>query len=52
MPKGKGHQFSQKQDRQAQHVKQSEEKSGKSAKEAERIAYATVNKQKSSKGKK
>ncbi len=42
---GKG-KFTAKQDRQASHIKQSEQKSGKGAKEAERIAYATVNKQK------
>lgn len=52
MPKGKGHQFTEKQDRQAQHIQKSEEQSGKSAKESERIAYATINKQKSGKGKK
>lgn len=40
-----------KQDRQAQHIKQSEEKSGKSEKDATRIAYATVNKQKAKKAK-
>ncbi len=47
---GKG-KFTAKQDRQAEHITQSEQKSGKSAKEAERIGYATVNKQKSGKGK-
>jgi hypothetical protein len=44
---GKGHRFSEKQDRQAQHVAASERKKGKSAKEAKRIGYATVNKKKS-----
>ena len=43
---GKGNRFTKKEDRQAQHVKESEEKKGKSEKEAERIGYATVNKQK------
>ncbi len=43
---GKGNRFSKKEDRQAEHVKESEEKRGKSEKEAERIGYATVNKQK------
>jgi hypothetical protein len=43
---GKGNRFSKKEDRQAEHIKESEEKRGKSEKDAERIAYATVNKQK------
>jgi len=51
MPPGKG-KFSAKQDRQVQHIKSSEQKSGKSAKQAESIAYgAVVNKQKGGKGK-
>ncbi len=41
--------FSKKEDRQAEHIKDSEEKRGKSDKDAERIAYATVNKQKQEK---
>jgi hypothetical protein len=41
-----GNKFSKKEDRQAEHVKESEEKRGKSEKEAERIGHATVNKQK------
>jgi hypothetical protein len=45
--------FSEKDDRMAEHVKESERKQGKSKKEAERIGYATVNKHKQeSKGKK
>jgi hypothetical protein len=38
--------FTDKQDRMAEHVKESERKRGKSNEEAERIGYATVNKQK------
>lgn len=38
-----------KQDRQAQHISDSEKKAGETDKEAERIAYATVNKQKKQK---
>ena len=45
---GKGR-FTDKEDRQADHIKDSEEKQGRSEKDAERIAYATVNKQKSEK---
>jgi hypothetical protein len=45
--------FSEKDDRMAEHVKESERKQGKSKKEAERFGYATVNKHKQeSKGKK
>lgn len=47
---GKG-KFTEKQDRQAEHIKQSEIKSGKSEKQAERIGYATVQKNKGSKSK-
>jgi hypothetical protein len=39
-------QFTDKEDRMAEHVKQSEKKRGKSEEEAERIGYATVNKHK------
>ena len=46
MPGGR---YTQKEDRQADHIKDSEKKSGRSEKDAERIAYATVNKQKSEK---
>lgn len=45
---GKG-KFTAKQDRQAQHVAASMKKQGKSAKEAQSIGYATVNKGKSKK---
>ena len=38
--------FTRKEDRQAEHIKDSEEKRGHSADDAERIGYATVNKQK------
>jgi hypothetical protein len=38
--------YSNKEDRMAEHVKESEEKRGKSEKEAERIGYATLNKHK------
>lgn len=46
MPKGKGHRFTAKQDRQAKHVAASERKKGKSPATAKRIGYATVNKNK------
>jgi hypothetical protein len=39
---GKGHRFSAKEDRQAQHIAQSERARGKSAKTAKSIGYATV----------
>lgn len=45
MPRGDKSSYSDKQKRQAKHVKDSEKKRGKSAKTAERIAWATVNKQ-------
>lgn len=38
--------FTNKEDRQAEHIKESEEKQGRSAEDAERIGYATVNKHK------
>lgn len=38
--------FTDKEDRMAEHVKESEKKRGKSEEEAERIGYATVNKHK------
>jgi hypothetical protein len=38
--------FTKKEDRMAEHVKESEEKRGKSEKDAERIGYATMNKHK------
>jgi hypothetical protein len=43
--------YTKKEDRQAEHIKDSEKKRGKSNDEAERIAYATVNKQKQDKKK-
>jgi hypothetical protein len=47
---GKGR-LTEKEDRQAEHIKESEKQSGRSTEDAERIAYATVNKQKSEKKK-
>jgi hypothetical protein len=38
--------FTKKEDRQAEHIKESEKKEGRSDEDAERIGYATVNKQK------
>ncbi len=43
--------FTQKEDRQAEHIKESEKEQGRSEQDAERIAYATVNKEKSKKKK-
>jgi hypothetical protein len=48
---GKGHRFSEKQDRQAMHIAASERKKGMSAKTAKSIGYATVNKMKGKAGK-
>jgi hypothetical protein len=45
MPKGDKSSYTDKQKRQAKHIEDSEEDKGKSKKTAERIAYATVNKQ-------
>ncbi len=45
MPKGDKSSYTDKQKRQAQHIEKSERDSGKSKNDAERIAYATVNKQ-------
>lgn len=47
--KKSGGRFTEKEDRQAEHIKESEEKRGRSNEDAERIAYATVNKQKQKK---
>jgi len=47
-----GNRFTKKEDRQAEHIKESEKERGRSDEDAERIAYATVNKQKSEKKKK
>ena len=38
--------YTNKEDRQAEHIKESEKKRGHSDKDAERIGYATVNKEK------
>ncbi|MCA0457905.1 MAG: hypothetical protein LCI00_28320 [Chloroflexi bacterium] len=46
---GKKSRYTKKEDRQADHIKESEKDRGKSDEEAERIAYATVNKQKNKK---
>jgi hypothetical protein len=40
---GRGHRFTQKEDRQAKHVAASEEKKGMSPKKAKSVGYATVN---------
>jgi hypothetical protein len=45
MSKGDKSSYSDKQKRQASHIEKSEKKEGKSEKTAERIAWATVNKQ-------
>jgi hypothetical protein len=45
MPRGDKSSYTDKQKRQAHHIEQSEEKRGRSSESAERIAYATVNKQ-------
>ncbi len=48
MPRTKGRRFTEKEDRQAKHIANSERKRGKSSKVAKRIGYATVNKNKKS----
>ena len=45
MPRGDKSSYTDKQKRQAQHIEQSEKKDGRSKEDAERIAWATVNKQ-------
>lgn len=45
MSRGDKSAYTDKQKRQAEHIEQSEKDSGKSKEEAERIAWATVNKQ-------
>lgn len=45
MPRGDKNAYTDKQKRQAAHIEQSERKEGRSKEEAERIAWATVNKQ-------
>jgi hypothetical protein len=44
-PRGEKSSYTDKQKRQAQHIEQSEKKEGRSKEDAERIAWATVNKQ-------
>ena len=45
MPRGDKSAYTDKQKRQAQHIEESEREQGRSKKSAERIAWATVNKQ-------
>ena len=45
MSRGDKSSYTDKQKREASHIESSEKKAGKSEKEAERIAWATVNKQ-------
>ncbi len=45
MPRGDKSAYTDKQKRQAEHIEQSERERGTSARTAERIAWATVNKQ-------
>ncbi|HSR65703.1 MAG TPA: hypothetical protein VLM17_08915 [Xanthomonadaceae bacterium] len=45
MPRGDKSSYTDKQKRQASHIESSEKKEGRSEKDAERIAWATVNKQ-------
>ncbi|GAB3729161.1 hypothetical protein GCM10028862_07340 [Luteimonas pelagia] len=45
MSKGDKSAYTDKQKRQASHIEQSEKKQGRSEEDAERIAWATVNKQ-------
>ena len=52
MPQGSKSKYTSKQKRQAKHIEDSEKKSGKSAKTAARIAWATVNKETGGAGKK
>jgi hypothetical protein len=47
VPKGQGHRFTEKEHREAEHVKESEEARGMSPERAERVGWATVNKRKS-----
>jgi hypothetical protein len=46
---GRGGRFTEEEDRQAEHIKESEKQRGRSEEDAERIGYATVNKQKQEK---
>ena len=45
MPRGEKSAYTDKQKRQASHIEQSEREEGRSKEDAERIAWATVNKQ-------
>ena len=45
MPRGDKSSYTSKQKRQAEHIEDSERKQGRSKEDAERIAWATVNKQ-------
>lgn len=45
MPRGDKSSYTDKQKREAHHIESSEKKEGKSKEDAERIAWATVNKQ-------
>ena len=45
MPRGDKSAYSSKQKRQAEHIEESEREQGRSEEDAERIAWATVNKQ-------
>ena len=45
MPRGDKSAYTEKQKRQAEHIEESEREQGRSKEEAERIAWATVNKQ-------
>jgi hypothetical protein len=45
MPRGDKSSYTDKQKRQARHIEQSEKQEGRSTEDAERIAWATVNKQ-------
>jgi hypothetical protein len=46
MPDKKNSRFTKKEERQAEHITESEKKRGRSEDDAERIGYATVNKHK------
>jgi hypothetical protein len=45
MPRGEKSSYTDKQKREAHHIESSEKKEGRSKEDAERIAWATVNKQ-------
>lgn len=49
--KQNGGRFTNKEERQAEHIKESEKERGRSDEDAERIGYATVNKHKNEKKK-